>query len=89
MCLPPLQASHISSPSLPLTCTFFYQATKLVIVLLILLVFIALSKWYKLRVREEVVDIHNIVSEIYAKYLKQAELQNDPGQQYHDYGAIF
>lgn len=61
--------SHINSSSLPLTCTFFYQITKSTIAALVLIVFIVLSKWYKLRIREEIVDIHNIVAEIYNKNL--------------------
>ena len=64
---------YINSDSQPLTCTFFYHVTKLVLVLFIMLLFSVLARCYKLRVREEVVNIYGIVSDIYTRYLSQDE----------------
>ena len=61
------------SDSLPLTCTFFYQMTKSILVLLVMLLFGILAIRYKLRVREEVVNIHGIVCDTYTRYLSQAD----------------
>ena len=54
-----------------LSCTFFCNVNKLVWVLLILLLFKCLAGSYKLRVREDVADIYNIVSETYTRYFNQ------------------
>lgn len=64
---------YIDSSSLPLNCTFFYHATTLLLLLLVLLVFTILAKYYKLRVREEVVNIHEIVASVYDRYMEQAD----------------
>ena len=66
---------YINSDSQPLTCTFFYHVTKLVLVLFIMLLFSVnvLARHYKLRMREEVVNIYGIVSDIYTRYLSQDE----------------
>ena len=53
-------------------CTSFkYYATKTGIVLLILIVFVILAKYYKFRVRENEVNIHQIVDDHYQKYMDQ------------------
>ena len=58
-------------------CTRFkYYATKTGIVLLILIVFVILAKYYKFRVRENEVNIHQIVDDHYQKYMEQEE-QNE------------
>ena len=55
-------------------CTSFkYYATKAGIVLLILIVFVILAKYYKFRVRENEVNIHQIVDDHYQRYMKQEE----------------
>ena len=69
----PLLFGYINTDSLPLTCTFFYHMTKSVMVFLILFIFSFLARCYKLRVREEVVNIHSIVSDAYTRYLYQAD----------------
>ena len=58
-------------------CTSFkYYATKTGIVLLILIVFVILAKYYKFRVRENEVNIHQIVDDHYQTYMEQEEQYN-------------
>ena len=58
-------------------CTSFkYYATKTGIVLLILIVFVILAKYYKLHVRENEVNIHQIVDDHYQRYMEQEEQYN-------------
>ena len=58
-------------------CTSFkYYATKTGIVLLILIVFVILAKYYKFRVRENEVNIHQIVDDHYQRYMEQEEQYN-------------
>ena len=64
---------YINSDSLPLTCTFFYHVTKSILVLFTILLFSVLAQHYKLRVREEVVNIYRIVSDTYTRYFSQAD----------------
>ena len=47
--------------------------TKSVLILLIMLLFGILARRYKLRTREEVVNIYGIVSDIYTRYLSQTD----------------
>ena len=55
-------------------CTSFkYYAAKTGIVLLILIVFVILAKYYKFRVRENEVNIHQIVDDHYQRYMEQEE----------------
>ena len=58
-------------------CTSFkYYATKTGIVLLILIVFVIVAKYYKFRVRENEVNIHQIVDDHYQRYMEQEEQYN-------------
>ena len=58
-------------------CTSFkYYATKTGIVLLILIVFVIFAKYYKFRVRENEVNIHQIVDDHYQRYMEQEEQYN-------------
>ena len=55
-------------------CTsFYYYITKSVLVLIILIVFVILAKRYKYRVRENEVNIHQIVDDHYQRYMEQEE----------------
>ena len=55
-------------------CTsFYYYITKSVLVLIILIVFVILSKRYKYRVRENEVNIVQIVDDHYQRYINQRE----------------
>ena len=48
----------------------FYYVYKSVIIVIILVVFVILAKRYKLRVRENEVNIHMIAEEHYVKYIE-------------------
>ena len=55
-------------------CTsFYYYITKSVLVLIILIVFVILAKHYKYRVRENEVNIVQIVDNHYQRYINQRE----------------
>ena len=53
--------------------SFYYYITRSVVIFIILLVFIVLAKWYKFRVRENEVNILQIVDEHYERYMNQKE----------------
>ena len=53
--------------------SFYYNITRSVVIFIILLVFIVLAKRYKLRVRENEVNIVQIVDEHYERYMDQEE----------------
>ena len=55
----------------------YYFIAKSVIILIILIVFLVLAKRYKLRVRENEVNIHLIAEEHYEKYMDQEEEYNN------------
>ena len=58
-------------------CTsFYYYITKSVLVLIILIVFVILTKRYKYRVRENEVNIVQIVDDHYQRYMAQEEQYN-------------
>ena len=52
---------------------FYYYIAKSVVIIIILLIFIVLTKWYKLCVRENEVNIVQIVDEYYERYMDQKE----------------
>uniref|UniRef100_A0A1X7U0F9 Uncharacterized protein n=1 Tax=Amphimedon queenslandica TaxID=400682 RepID=A0A1X7U0F9_AMPQE len=55
-------------------CTsFYYYITKSVLVLIILIVFVILAKRFKYRVRENEVNIIQIVDDHYQRYINQRE----------------
>ena len=51
----------------------YFHLFKSLIVLIIFIVFIILAKHYKLRVRENEVNIHLITEEHYERYMEQEE----------------
>ena len=58
-------------------CTsFYYYITKSVLVLIILIVFVILAKHYKYCVRENEVNIVQIVDDHYQRYMEQEEQYN-------------
>ena len=59
----------------------YYYIVKSVLVLIILIVFIILAKHYKLRVRENEINIHLIVEEHYERYMDQEiDYNNEKGR---------
>ena len=64
-------------------CTsFYYYITKSVLVLIILIVFVILAKRYKYRVRENEVNIVQIVDDHYQRYMEQEELDGDTNEDF-------
>ena len=64
-------------------CTsFYYYITKSVLVLIILIVFVILAKCYKYRVRENEVNIVQIVDDHYQRYMEQDELVGDDSDEF-------
>ena len=58
-------------------CTsYYYYITESVLVLIILIVFVILAKCYKYRVRENEVNIVQIVDDHYQRYMEQEEQYN-------------
>ena len=53
--------------------SYYYYITRSVVIFIILLIFIVLAKRYKLRVRENEVNIVQIVDEHYERYMDQKE----------------
>ena len=64
-----------------MTCqSVYYYIVNSVLVLIILIVFIILAKCYKLRVRENEINVHLIVEEHYERYMDQeVEYNNEKG----------
>ena len=56
--------------------SFYYHLTKVSLLLTILTVFVILAKRYKYRVRENEVNIHQIVDRTYQNYIQQEEEYN-------------
>ena len=56
---------------------FYYYLTKFVLLLVILIVFVLLARRYKYRVRENDVNIYQIVDGTYQNYMKQEEEYNN------------
>ena len=57
----------------PLGCSFYYFLTKFVFSLFVLMVFMILAKRYKLRVRENEIDVYAEVHEHFTRYLDEEE----------------
>ena len=54
----------------------YYYVSACVWQLLTLLLYGVLAKCYKLRARNEVINIHHVVATAYERYLEQAEENN-------------
>ena len=72
--------------SAPLGCDFYYFLAKSIVVIFVLVIFLVLAKCYKLRIRENVVNIHEIVEDHYERYMQQEELYRN--EQDNLYGSI-
>ena len=55
------------------SCGFYLFLTKLVILLLVFIIFLKVSTWYKLRQREIIVNVHAIAENYWEKYMDQRE----------------
>ena len=54
-------------------CTLYYHVTVSVCIVLTIAVYGVLAKRYKLRTRNEVINIHHIVATVYERYIDQSE----------------
>ena len=59
--------------SIPISCGFYYYLTQTLLLLLLFVVFYILSKHYKLRVRNNPVNIHMIAETHITAYIDQEE----------------
>ena len=60
--------------SAPLGCDFYYFLAKSIVVIFVLVIFLVLAKRYKLRIRENIVNIHEIAEDHYERYIQLDEL---------------
>ena len=54
-------------------CEFYYLLTMLVISIVVFVLFLVTSRWYKLRMRQRTININLIIEEHYERYLDQEE----------------
>ena len=54
-------------------CGFYYHLTLCVLVSITILLYRVVAKHYKLRARNQVINIHHVVTTVYERYLEQAE----------------
>ena len=67
-----INITYLFRCEIEMTCqSVYYYIVKSVLVLIILIVFIILAKRYKLRVRENEINVHLIVEEHYERYMDQ------------------
>ena len=62
--------------SIPISCGFYYYLTQNLLLLLVFIIFLILSKYYKLRVRDNPVNIHMIAETHITAYINQKEEYN-------------
>ena len=67
-----------------LSCGFYYYLTQSIIFIFILILFIIVSKWYKLRTRNNPINVNLIVADHVEKYINQRK-EHDNIQ--YSYGA--
>ena len=63
---------YISFTQLHSHCTLYYHVTMTVCALLTTIIYCILARRYKLRVRNEVINIHHIVATTYDRYIQQS-----------------
>ena len=66
------------------SCGFYYYVTQSIILIFILILFVIVSKWYKLRTRNNPVNINLIIADHVEKYINQ---RNEHIQSQYSYGA--
>ena len=54
-------------------CGLYYHVTVCVLLLMTIILYGVLAKRYKLRVRNEVINIHHVVATVYERYFDQSE----------------
>ena len=76
----PFKLLYHTTPS----CGFYYYLTQSIILIFILILFIIVSKWYKLRTRNNPINVNLIVADHVEKYINQRK-EHDNIQ--YSYGA--
>ena len=76
----PFKLLYRTTPS----CGFYYYLTQSIILIFILILFIIVSKWYKLRTRNNPINVNLIVADHVEKYINQRK-EHDNIQ--YSYGA--
>ena len=64
---------HLLPQSIPISCGFYYYLTQTVLFSFVFIFFLILSKQYKLRVRDNLVNIHMIAKTHITAYINQEE----------------
>ena len=59
--------------SIPISCGFYYYLTQTLLLSLVFIIFLILSKYYKLRIRNNPVNIHMIAETHITAYINQEE----------------
>ena len=67
----PFAFAYLSN--VPPSCGFYLYLTKFVMLLLVFIVFLRVSTWYKLRQREVIVNVHAIAENHWERYMDQRE----------------
>ena len=76
----PFKLLYHTTPS----CGFYYYLTQSIIFIFVVIVFIIVSKWYKLRTRNNPINVNLIVADHVEKYINQRK-EHDNIQ--YSYGA--
>ena len=64
---------HFLPTSIPISCGFYYYLTQTLLLFLVFIIFLILSKHYKLRMRNNPVNLHMIAETHIAAYINQEE----------------
>ena len=79
-----INSKYLFSCEKVMTCkSINYFIAKSVIILIILIVYLVLAKRYKLRVRENEINVHLITEEHYERYMDQEERNNELGPSFN------
>ena len=77
-----LYKCFINFPHIPPSCGFYFHLTNTLILIVIFILFIILSKLYKLRQRNNPVNVHLIVGDHVERYIAQREQFEESSQSY-------
>ena len=81
-----LPFQYLNSASLD--CRFYYFVAKTVCILVIFISFLLITKQYKLRVRNNIVPVHQIAEEYYERYINQSDEYTSRKYHNSNYGTF-
>ena len=81
-----LPFQYLNSASLD--CRFYYFVAKTVYILVIFISFLLIAKHYKLRVRNNIVPVHQIAEEYYERYINQSDEYTSRKYHNSNYGTF-